>query len=151
MIRKDRLDEQERGIALYRRVARGEPGAWDEVGRTLRKPGRAMTRAFAAYAAGRFRRDEFAGDLIAIVVRSDGRCVEPAFSASYALARLGRRQGAPILVQGLDHREYLVRRLCFESLKALAGEDFGFVPYRSPGQQAQAVERWMSWATQTKS
>jgi hypothetical protein len=63
------------------------------------------------------------------------------------LLRLQSKHAVPILLDQLEHQEQQIRRCADHLLRAITGEDFGFVPQRrrDDSRNAEAVKAWREW------
>jgi hypothetical protein len=139
------LGLQAEGVALAKRARRGDETVWREVRLLLRGGRGPLLAAFAACAAGRADRSDMVQPLCRLLRSRNRKPVEPALSAAWALARMGRLEGAGVLVAGLEHERYIVRRRCFRLLSDLARKDFGYRPYLPSEAREDAVKAWETW------
>jgi HEAT repeat protein len=58
---------------------------------------------------------------------------------------VGDARAIPALIEHLEDVDPVVRLSSHETLRQRTGQDFGFVPYGTPGDRAAAVARWRSW------
>ncbi|MBL8896737.1 MAG: hypothetical protein JNM84_03880 [Planctomycetes bacterium] len=63
------------------------------------------------------------------------------------MLRLQQKVAVPILLEQLEHQEQLIRRCADHLLRAITGEDFGFVPNRrrDDARNAEALRAWREW------
>jgi HEAT repeat protein len=67
------------------------------------------------------------------------------YQAASTLAKLGDRSGYPLLVDGLADQDITVRFKCFQALKQVTGQDFGYAHDAAPEDRRRAVARWLDW------
>jgi hypothetical protein len=67
------------------------------------------------------------------------------YQAAATLAGLGDRSGYPLLVDGLADKDITVRYKCFQALKRVTGQDFGYAHDAEPEDRKRAVVRWLDW------
>jgi len=67
------------------------------------------------------------------------------YQAAATLAGLGDRSGYPLLVDGLADPDITVRYKCFQALKRVTGQDFGYAHDGEPEDRKRAVVRWLDW------
>jgi hypothetical protein len=140
---RQRLAQQKKALAMARSADAGRDGAWAGIRSALRNPRQSTRAAFAAYAVGRSGRRDLS-ELLLPLLRTGG-VREPAYSAALALARLDRREGVEVLIQGLTHDAYLVRRNCSVALADLFGETHGYAAYLPKDAREAAAQRWRIW------
>jgi hypothetical protein len=51
----------------------------------------------------------------------------------------------PALIAHLEDADAVVRLSSHEALRDRTGQDFGYIPYGTPGERAVAVARWRGW------
>jgi hypothetical protein len=63
------------------------------------------------------------------------------------MLRSARKDAIPVLFERLEHEDLLVRRCADHLLRAITGEDFGFVPARrrDDPRNAEALRAWREW------
>jgi hypothetical protein len=59
--------------------------------------------------------------------------------------RLPEHKAVPALIDRLEDHDPVVRLAAYEELKKGTGRSFGFIPWSSEADRAQAVARWRSW------
>lgn len=64
---------------------------------------------------------------------------------AYALARLGSTAGMLTLLEGLDHRDDLVREAFFELFFAVTGQHLGYEPLAPRPERQEAIARLQGW------
>ncbi len=67
---------------------------------------------------------------------------------AYALARLGSTAGMLTLLEGLDHRDDLVREAFFELFFAVTGQHLGYEPLAPRPERQEAIARLQGWWAQ---
>ncbi len=77
------------------------------------------------------------------LLRDDARGVR--YQAAASLVELGDSSGFAVLVEGLADGEIRYRYKCFQSLRAVTGQDFGYRHDADPQERRVAVTRWMDW------
>ena len=102
----------------------------------------AMTRMGCAWVLGRIGDTRAVPNLEALL----GDEVDfVRYEAASQLGTLGARSGYSVLVDGLAHERVEYRYKCFEALKELTGQDFGYGHNASPEARNAAVKRWQEW------
>jgi len=108
----------------------------------------AMTRMGCAWVLGRV------GDARTIPALTDALGDEVAFvryEVASQLGNMGSKAGYPVLVQGLSDERVEYRYKCFEALRELTGQEFGYSHNASPEVRKVAVEQWDAWLTRLNS
>ncbi|MCG3135235.1 MAG: hypothetical protein HMLKMBBP_02753 [Planctomycetes bacterium] len=72
------------------------------------------------------------------------------YQSASSLVKLGDPRGFPVLVTGLSDPQIDVRYKCFQSLKAVTGQDFGYRHDADPVERRDAVARWLDWLDTVK-
>ena len=67
------------------------------------------------------------------------------YQTAATLAKLGDRSGYALLVDGLADQDITVRYKCFQALKQVTGQDFGYAHDADPEDRRRAVARWLDW------
>jgi len=67
------------------------------------------------------------------------------YQAAASLVELGDNAGFPVLVDGLSDPSLQARYKCFETLRDITGQDFGYQHDGAPTVRNQAVVRWQEW------
>ncbi len=104
----------------------------------------AMTRMGCAWVLGRI------GDSRTIPALTEALGDEVAFvryEVASQLGNMGSKAGYPTLVQGLSDERVEYRYKCFEALRELTGQEFGYSHNASPEVRKVAVEQWDAWLT----
>ncbi len=73
------------------------------------------------------------------------------YEAASQLGTLGSRAGYRVLVEGLAHARLEYRFKCFEALRELSGQTFGYSHNGAPEVRAQAVVQWQAWLEKIES
>jgi len=67
------------------------------------------------------------------------------YEAASSLVELGDSSGFPVLVEGLASSRIDDRYKCFEALREVTGQDFGYRHDAAPPMRKAAVARWLDW------
>ena len=68
-----------------------------------------------------------------------------AIASAHALWKLKIKEGVPILIKYLEHRELYIRKPAFEALKSIAKRSFGYDPEAADSLRAKATLKWKKW------
>jgi HEAT repeat protein len=86
------------------------------------------------------------GSLPAIAAARDRIAfAETKIDLGWAMARLGDRGGIDTLLQGLDHRDDLIRETCFERFFSVTGQHLGFEVFAPHEERLAAIARLHQW------
>ena len=73
------------------------------------------------------------------------------YEAASQLGTLGSRAGYRVLVEGLSHERLEYRYKCFEALRDLSGQTFGYSHNAAPEVRIAAVAKWEAWLEKIES
>ncbi|HEX5137619.1 MAG TPA: HEAT repeat domain-containing protein [Planctomycetota bacterium] len=108
----------------------------------------AMTRMGCAYVLGRIGDTRTVPDL-------EGALKDPVdyvrYEAASQLGNMGSKSGYGVLVEGLESDRVEYRFKCFEALRDLTGNTFGYVHNAPDEERAEAVAKWKTWLDQLNS
>jgi len=102
----------------------------------------AMTRMGCAYVLGRIGDTRTVPDLEA-VLQDPVDYVR--YEAASQLGTMGSKSGYAVLVEGLSSDRVEYRYKCFEALRDLTGNTFGYVHNAPDEERAEAVAKWKDW------
>lgn len=129
-------------VALGRRiVAYGEP-AVPQLLATLDAPDPQL-RGAGAWLLGFLKDPRSAARLVGAL---DDPVAYVRYEAAASLLKLGDDRGLPIVIDGLEAPDAMVRSKCIILLEEVTGEDLGYRADLAPDERAAAVARWRAWA-----
>jgi len=100
----------------------------------------------AAYVLGKIE-DPRSLDALARAARGPNAGLR--YEAATSMVRMGDRRGLPVLINGLDDRDPLVRARAIIVLYERTGETMDYKADDSPGERSAAVGRWRAWFQRT--